>query len=82
MKLKENIAVSDSGFIFDPTTGDSYSLNQVGLDFFLMMKEGKTKEEIKKKILDKYDTDEITFEKSYLDFKNMLIHNQLSVGDE
>ena len=30
MRLKKNIAVSDSGFVFNPTTGDSYSLNPVG----------------------------------------------------
>jgi len=30
MRIRKNIAISDTGFIFNPTTGDSYSINQVG----------------------------------------------------
>lgn len=82
MKIKANIAVSDSGFLFDPTTGDSYSLNQVGLEFFRMMKEGKNKKEIQKTIIKKYEIDDATFDKSYFDFENMLRYNQLIIEDE
>jgi hypothetical protein len=28
MNLKNNIAISDSGFIFNPSRGESYSTNQ------------------------------------------------------
>lgn len=27
VKIKKNIAISDSGFVFDPGSGDSYSMN-------------------------------------------------------
>ena len=30
MKIKTNIALSDSGFLFNPSTGDSYSVNPIG----------------------------------------------------
>ena len=30
MKLKKNIAVSETGFLFDPNTGESYNLNNTG----------------------------------------------------
>ena len=38
MKLKRNIAVSESGFLFDPTSGESYSLNEQGLEILNLMK--------------------------------------------
>ncbi|MFH2143861.1 MAG: PqqD family protein [Bacteroidota bacterium] len=77
MKIKKNIAVSENGFVFDPTTGESYSLNEMGTEFLNMLKSGKTKEKIKKEILLKYDVDEVTFEKSFSDFINMLVNYQL-----
>jgi len=39
MKLKRNIAVGESGFLFDLTGGESYSLNQQGLEIINMLKE-------------------------------------------
>ncbi|MBI5218790.1 MAG: PqqD family protein [Bacteroidia bacterium] len=72
MKIKKNIAVSETGFVFDPTTGDSYSLNPIGAEIMTLMKEGKELPDIQKFVLDKYDVDKATFEKSYLDFMNMI----------
>jgi hypothetical protein len=72
MKIKENIAVSASGFVFDPTTGDSYSLNPVAVEFFELMKQGADQEEVKKAIQEKYDVGDSEFEKSFIDFQNML----------
>ncbi len=77
MRIKSNIAISDSGFIFNPSTGDSYSINQIGQDIIKMLQKNKTKEDIKKYILDNYLTDESTFEKDFYDFSNMLRTNKL-----
>ncbi|MFN4122935.1 MAG: PqqD family protein [Flavobacteriales bacterium] len=72
MKLKKNIAVSDSGFIFNPATGDSYSINPIGSMIVKMMKEDKSDEQIVKSLLDHFMTDRATVEKDLYDFKNML----------
>ena len=77
MKIKKNIAVSESGFVFDPSTGESFSLNQVGLELVELLKQGEDFDIIKKEILEKYDVDEISFEKYYYDFINSLNQNQL-----
>ncbi len=77
MKIKKNIAVSESGFVFDPSTGESFSLNQVGLELVELLKQGEDFDAIKKEILEKYDVDEISFEKYYYDFINSLNQNQL-----
>lgn len=70
--LKKNIAVSDSGFVFNPTTGDSFSLNQVGVEILGMLKDGRSENEIKNTIRTWYDLDSDTFDKDYYDFLKML----------
>lgn len=82
MKLKKNIAISESGFIFDPTSGDSFSLNEVGLEIFELLKEDKTVDEITTFFTDQYDIDPASFEKYFYDFVGMLKHFQLVDEDE
>lgn len=78
MKMRKNIAVSDSGFIFNPGTGDSFSTNPIGMEIIAMMKDEKDMEAIKKVITSKYNVDDATFEKDYFDFLNMLQSYQLT----
>lgn len=82
MKLKKNIALSDSGFIFNPSTGDSFSTNPIGMEIVKMMKDGKSAEDIKNYILKTYLTDEVAFEKDLYDFINMLTKMNLVDTDE
>ncbi len=77
MKINKKLAISDSGFIFDPTEGESYSLNEEGLEIIRMLNQGKNQEEIKNHFLSNYDVDEATFDRSYLDFISMLRHYNL-----
>jgi hypothetical protein len=77
MKVKKNLALSDSGFVFDPGTGDSFSTNPIGLEIIRMLKEGKTTNEIKAYIIKTYMTDDVSFEKDYYDFVNMLSKHNL-----
>jgi PqqD family protein of HPr-rel-A system len=72
MRLKKNIAVSDSGFVFNPTTGDSYSLNQVGKEILQYLGEGRSMEDITSEMTASYDIDAPSFEKYFFDFISML----------
>lgn len=72
MKIKSSLAVSDSGFVFDPTTGDSFSLNDTGRKIVELMKEGKSEQEISEYFIDNYEIDKDTFEKNFIDFTAML----------
>ena len=80
MNIKKNIALSDSGFVFDPSNGDSFSANPIGLEIITALKDGKSEVEIKKQIVDNYMTDEATFEKDYYDFVSTLL--KLNVAEE
>ena len=81
-KIKRNIALSDSGFVFDPSTGDSFSTNPIGLEIIKLMKENKTTDEIKASIVKQYMVDEVSFEKDLYDFVNMLSKLKLAENDE
>ncbi len=81
MIIKKNIALSDTGFVFNPSTGDSFSVNPIGLEILKMLKENKPEEEIKKHLLGKYATDRDTVEKDYYDFTKMLEQVKLTDTD-
>jgi len=72
MKIKKNVAISESGYVFNPSTGDSFTVNPIGIEIFNMIKDAKSYGEISKTIMAKYNTDEATFEKDYNDFIGML----------
>lgn len=72
MILKKNIATSDSGFIFNPSTGDSYSSNPIGSEILQLLKQGKSTGEIKQVLLEKYDVEKSQLELDWDDFKNQL----------
>ncbi len=72
MKLKKNIAISESGFVFDPNSGESFSLNPIGAEIIELLKNEKGSDEIQTMMLKKYDTDAATFERYFYDFMNML----------
>ena len=81
MNLKRNIAVSESGFVFDPTAGESYSLNEQGIEIINLLKLNKTSEEIALYMTEKYDVGTDDFEKYYFDFVGMLKQFKL-IDDE
>lgn len=78
MKIKSTVAISDNGFLFDPTTGDSYTTNPVARDIIFLMKQNLQADQIKSAILEKYEVDELTLEKNLIDFYSMLHHFNLT----
>ena len=82
MNLKRNIAISESGFLFDPTVGESYSLNEPGLEIINLLKEKKSNEEVKNIMTGIYDIEPDDFEKYYFDFLGMLKQYRLLEDDD
>lgn len=73
MKLNKNIALSESGFVFNPTTGDSFSTNRVGIDIIQHLQAAKNDKDIMKSMADKYDIEMNVLEKDLQDFYGVLI---------
>ena len=77
MLFKGNIALSDNGFVFNPSTGDSFTMNNTGKEVIMLVKEGKNINQIAELMLEKYDVDKMTLERYLLDFVNDLSSNNL-----
>lgn len=72
MRLRENIAVSESGFLFDPNSGDSFSVNASGRVILKLLAKGMTLQEIETSVQSDFDVDEKTFNRYMDDFLHTL----------
>ncbi len=66
--VPENIAISDSGFIFLPSTGETFALNEIGKQIIKLLQAKKTVDEIISEIGNEYDVDALTLERDIEDF--------------
>ena len=62
-----NLAISDNGFVFDPTTGYSYNTNEMGFFLLKMIEEGFEREDIIQRIMDEYEVSRDNLERD-MDF--------------
>lgn len=79
MKITEEIKISDNGFVFNSNTGDSFNLNPIGIEMIKLIKDNYSLEEIRIKFLQKYDVDDLTFEKDFYEFCALLKHHQITL---
>ena len=77
MTIKRDIAISDSGLVFNPMNGESFSVNPIGMEIFNLLKEKKSFDEISEKLKEKFEVEKNTFEKDFLDFTSMLKQYEL-----
>ena len=50
-----NLAVSDTGFVFDPNTGHTYSVNTTGLAVLRGLKNGRTVRQIQDELANDFE---------------------------
>lgn len=82
MKIRTNIALSESGFIFNPNTGESFSLNPSGQLLFRMIREGQEYAKIREYFLKHFEVDDSIFEKDFEDFTHLLHTHQMIETDD
>jgi len=78
MNIRKNIAISENGFIFNPLTGDSFSVNETGLFVLQKLKEGENREMIMQALQDEFELDANSAEIDLNDFLSMLKSYQLT----
>jgi hypothetical protein len=77
MKLKKNIATSEAGLIFNPGTGDSFSVNSIGSEILAMLKENRSQQEIIELFSSKYEAEKKQLERDMDDFFEQLTEYNL-----
>ncbi|KAF0203433.1 MAG: hypothetical protein FD170_1152 [Bacteroidetes bacterium] len=82
MKINHNLAVSESGFLFNPGSGESFTVNPIGAEIIAMLRSGKSRAEIIDSITQLYQVDRNSFEKDLQDFNGILKTYNLLEKDE
>ncbi|MBI2418715.1 MAG: PqqD family protein [Ignavibacteriales bacterium] len=70
--VPENVAISDSGFLFLASTGESFTLNETGKEMFKMLQQNFNRDEILAKIQNDFDTEAITLDRDFEEFISQL----------
>ena len=68
MNRLSQLAVNEEGFVFDPLTGETFTVNQTGLLILKDLKEGKSQEEIIKDITENFEVSQEEAERDLIDF--------------
>ena len=82
MKIKKHIAISDSGVIYNGATGDSFSINPIATEIIGLIKSDLSENEIKLKLMEKYDTNPDRLDGDLYDFFSHLRQLNLLESDE
>ena len=72
MSKLNSLAISDNGFIFKPSTGESFTTNELGLLIINYLKEGKPADEIINAIMDEFDVESIIAGRDLYEFLDFL----------
>lgn len=68
MKLQKNLALSESGFAFHSSTGDTFLLNDSANFILHLIQSEKNEDEVLESIIDIFEVEKNTAEKDLKDF--------------
>ncbi|WP_320053060.1 PqqD family protein [uncultured Acetobacteroides sp.] len=77
MKVKPSVVINDTGFVFNPETGDSFSVNTLGLELIRQLEEERDVETLRKFLSRKFTVSMATLRKDLDDFLRMLKDNKI-----
>ncbi len=81
MNKLSSLALNEEGFVFDPTTGNSFTTNDIGLSIIRYLKVGKNSEEILQSLGDEFVIDSNTAQRDLIDFLAQLRVYRLFEGN-
>jgi hypothetical protein len=67
-KLTKNLAVSESGFMFLPNTGETFTTNEIGRTILTRLQRGESEEVILSGLTAEYDVDAAILTRDLQDF--------------
>ena len=67
-KALERLAISDSGFIFDPVSGHSFTLNETGLEILRYVQKNRHLYALQEHLAEEFDVDRPTLDRDLLEF--------------
>ncbi|WP_457592551.1 PqqD family protein [Hydrogenimonas sp.] len=71
MRVK-NLAINQNGFAFDPSTGESFTLNETAKEVIEALGRGEDEKEVARRLAERYEVSEQEAYNDVLDFKEKL----------
>ncbi|MDQ7017354.1 MAG: PqqD family protein [Gammaproteobacteria bacterium] len=68
----KRLALNDNGFVFDPVSGHSFSVNDSGLILLKLLQEGLNAKTLVQRVVDEYEADAHEVERDLMDFSRLL----------
>ncbi len=66
------LALSDSGFVFDPVSGNSFSVNGSGMAILRRLQQGTDRTRIVTSLCEEFEVDALAAERDVIEFANLL----------
>jgi PqqD family protein of HPr-rel-A system len=80
--LYKQVAVSEAGLVFNPVTGESFTVNPIGISILNHLRDGRTLDDICRVLMEDYQVEPDVAERDVMDFLNLLKNYQLIAADE
>jgi len=74
-EVLKRLAISESGFVFDPASGHNFTVNETGLMLLRLMQKEQRLDDILKILTTEYDAEPRDIERDILDFVSTLRDN-------
>ena len=71
-KTLERLAISESGFVFDPVSGHSFTVNETGLEILRSLQQDRHLDALQEHLSVEYDVDRVTLDRDLLEFLGSL----------
>jgi hypothetical protein len=68
----QRLALSNSGFVFDPMTGNSFTVSSTGLAILRLLQQNSSLEQILKTLHEEYDAEPGVAERDVIEFAGQL----------
>lgn len=68
----QQLAISESGFIFDPSSGHNFTVNETGLTMLRLLQKDNELGPLIKKLKEKYEVSQQELERDVLEFAGLL----------
>jgi len=75
LDVLNRLAISESGFVFDPASGHNFTLNETGLVLLRLLLKGQRLDQILGVLSDEFDAEPREIERDVIEFVSVLREN-------
>ena len=68
----QRLAISESGFVFDPVSGHNFTVNETGLSILRLLQKGTDVEPLLSQLSEEYEAPQRDIERDVLEFAGVL----------